>query len=166
MEKATKNKDLEWSLQPLWFYSHFCGIPVAAFQSKTNSRFVRFFIFLTVGLSLITNLFFSTSYLIRKSKSWMKSINLGNNNDLGLKIPNIILEWLISVFPNVFVAGVPFSFAVVVYFTGSWKEIKNCLQNINEDVVLSTHFCRRFRYHCVFWILLSIVVTITINILL
>lgn len=160
MGKTTKNKDIEWSLKPLWFCSHFCGVPVGAFQTKTNSRFVRFFIFLIVGLSLIVNLFFSVSYLITQSKRWMKSINLDDNSDLGLKIPNKILEWLISVFPNVFVAGVPFSFAVVVYLTGNWKEIKNCLQNINEDVILSTNFCRRFRYHCVLWILLSILVNI------
>lgn len=91
-----------------------------------------------------------------KRKSLQK---FDTESEKGVRMLNFLHILTVNVFQNILPLALPLLFSIEIYCADKWKEIVNCMENIDLELRLPIKFYRNCRKKIVFVIIMLLMVT-------
>ena len=151
--------NLEWCLKPITNLLKISGIPTH--DGRKTRVLLQIVINIIVVLSLFTNLFFNGHWFINELKVFWKmkiSQTFATESEKGVRLLNFLHILTVNVFQNTLPLAIPLLFSIDFYCADKWKQILNCMENLDLELRLPIKFYRNCRKRNVFIIIMLLMV--------
>ena len=151
--------NLEWCLKPITNLLKISGIPTH--DGRKTRVLLQIVITIIVVLSLFTNLFFNGYWFINElEKFWKRKISqtFATESEKGVRLLNFLHILTVNVFQNTLPLAIPLLFSIDFYCADKWKQILNCMENLDLELRLPIKFYRNCRKRNVFIIIMLLMV--------
>lgn len=166
---AVKNKNIEWSIEPVITFGKLCGIPAFTNERKEwrnrgylYQRIISYSFHSPIFLCLYLNSFFNIYNLVRDIKTQYVCLKYESGRSQMLRnVMNEIANAFRSLTETFLHTGIPITFAFCFYYTQRFQKIFSVIRMINKEkiaVLSRPSFIQKCRRHCLIFIVISFTV--------